>query len=147
MEDPNEDITMYINSPGGSVSDGLAIVDTMRYISCDIKTVVIGMAASMGSLIASSGTKGKRYILPHSKFLIHQVRKQGMGYSPIVNPDLQVEAKEMEKNNNTLIKILSENTGQSIEKLKKDMDRDCWLDAEESVKYGLCDEIITKIEL
>ena len=133
MEDPNEDITMYINSPGGSVSDGLAIVDTMRYISCDIKTVVIGMAASMGSLIASSGTKGKRYILPHSKFLI--------------NPDLQVEAKEMEKNNNTLIKILSENTGQSIEKLKKDMDRDCWLDAEESVKYGLCDEIITKIEL
>ena len=147
MEDPNEDITMYINSPGGSVSDGLAIVDTMRYISCDIKTVVIGMAASMGSLIASSGTKGKRYILPHSKFLIHQVRKQGMGYSPIVNPDLQVEAKEMEKNNNTLIKILSENTGQSIEKLKKDMDRDCWLDAKESVKYGLCDEIITKIEL
>ena len=110
---------MYINLARGSVSDGLAIVDTMRYINYDIKTIVIGMAASMGSLIASSWTKGKRYILPHSKFLIHQVRKQSMGYSPIVNPDLQVEAK--------------------------DIDRDCWLDAEESVKYGLCYEIITKI--
>lgn len=147
MEDPNEDITIYINSPGGSVIDGLAVVDTMKYISCDINTVVIGMAASMGSLIASSGTKGKRYILPHSKFLIHQVRKYDLSYHPTVNADLQVEAKEMEKNNNVLIQILSENTGKSTEQLKKDMDRDCWLTAEESVAYGLCDEIITKIEL
>lgn len=144
MEAPNEDIIMYINSPGGSVAPGLAIIDTMNYLSCDISTIVIGTAASMASVIASSGTKGKRYILPHSEFLIHQVRGD-YGYG--VNDDLQIKARHMDKQGNQLIKILSQNTGKSFEQVKKDIERDNWMSAQESVEYGLCDEIITKIEL
>ncbi len=143
MENPNEDITMYINSPGGSINAGLAIVDTMKYISCDISTVVIGTAASMGSVIASSGTKGKRFILPHSEFLIHQARTPGVSYS--VNDDLQITAKHLDKSDKIITKILSENTGKTYEQLEKDMARDNWMSAKESVEYGLCDEIITKI--
>lgn len=143
MENPNEDITMYINSPGGSINAGLAIVDTMKYISCDISTVVIGTAASMGSVIASSGTKGKRFILPHSEFLIHQARTPGVSYS--VNDDLQITAKHLDKSDRIITKILSENTGKTYEQLEKDMARDNWMSAKESVEYGLCDEIITKI--
>ncbi len=145
MEDPNADITMYINSPGGSINAGLAIIDTMNYLSCDVSTIVIGTAASMGSVIASSGTKGKRYILPHSEFLIHQARVPGVGYS--VNDDLQIEAKHLEKSDETITAILAKNTGKSREQLKKDMERDNWMDAQESVEYGLCDAIIKKIEL
>lgn len=145
MDDPNEDITMYINSPGGSINAGLAIVDTMNYISCDVSTVVIGTAASMGSVIASSGTKGKRYILPHSEFLIHQARVPGVGYS--VNDDLRITADHLDKSDKIITEILAKNTGKSFEQLEKDMARDNWMNAEESVKYGLCDEIITKIEL
>lgn len=145
MEEPNEDITMYINSPGGSINAGLAIVDTMNYLSCDVSTVVIGMAASMGSVIASSGTKGKRYILPHSEFLIHQARTPGVGYS--VNDDLRITADHLDKSDKMITEILAKNTGKTYEQLEKDMARDNWMSAEESVKYGLCDEIITKIEL
>lgn len=145
MEDSNEDITMYINSPGGSINAGLAIVDTMNYLSCDVSTVVIGTAASMGSVIASSGAKGKRYILPHSEFLIHQARVPGVSYS--VNDDLQITAKHLDKNDKIITEILAKNTGKTFEQVKKDMERDNWMSAEEAVQYGLCDEIITKIEL
>lgn len=145
MEDPNADITMYINSPGGSINAGLAIVDTMNYLSCDISTVVIGTAASMGSVIASSGTKGKRYILPHSEFLIHQARVPGVSYS--VNDDLQITAKHLDKSDKIITEILAKNTGKSYEQLERDMARDNWMNAKEAVEYGLCDEIITKIEL
>ena len=145
MEDPNSDITMYINSPGGSINAGLAIVDTMNYLSCDISTVVIGTAASMGSVIASSGTKGKRYILPHSEFLIHQARVPGVSYS--VNDDLQITAKHLDKNDKIITEILAKNTGKSYEQLERDMARDNWMNAKEAVEYGLCDEIISKIEL
>ncbi|MBQ2639964.1 MAG: ATP-dependent Clp protease proteolytic subunit [Bacilli bacterium] len=145
MEDPNEDITMYINSPGGSINAGLAIVDTMNYISCDVSTVVIGTAASMGSVIASSGTKGKRFILPHSEFLIHQARTPGVSYS--VNDDLKITSAHLDKSDKIITEILAKNTGKPYEQLEKDMERDNWMSAEESVKYGLCDEIITKIEL
>lgn len=145
MEDPNSDITMYINSPGGSINAGLAIVDTMNYLSCDISTVVIGTAASMGSVIASSGTKGKRYILPHSEFLIHQARVPGVSYS--VNDDLQITAKHLDKSDKIITEILAKNTGKSYEQLERDMARDNWMSAKEAVDYGLCDEIITKIEL
>jgi len=145
MEDPNADITMYINTPGGSINAGLSIIDTMNYISCDVSTVVVGMAASMGSVIASSGTKGKRFILPHSEFLIHQARVPGVSYS--VNDDLQITARHLDKSDKTITEILSKNTGKSYDKLKKDMARDNWMSAEESVAYGLCDGIITKIEM
>lgn len=145
MEDPNEDITMYINSPGGSINAGLAIVDTMNYISCDVSTVVIGTAASMGSVIASSGAKGKRFILPHSEFLIHQARVPGVSFS--VNDDLKITSAHLDKNDRIITEILAKNTGKTYEQLEKDMERDNWMNAEESVKYGLCDEIITKIEL
>lgn len=145
MEDSNEDITMYINSPGGTINAGLAIVDTMNYLSCDVSTVVIGTAASMGSVIASSGAKGKRYILPHSEFLIHQARVPGVSYS--VNDDLQITAKHLDKNDKIITEILAKNTGKTFEQVKKDMERDNWMSAEEAVQYGLCDEIITKIEL
>lgn len=145
MEDPNSDITMYINSPGGSINAGLAIVDTMNYLSCDISTVVIGTAASMGSVIASSGTKGKRYILPHSEFLIHQARVPGVSHS--VNDDLQITAKHLDKSDKIITEILAKNTGKSYEQLERDMARDNWMSAKEAVDYGLCDEIITKIEL
>ncbi|MBE6146939.1 MAG: ATP-dependent Clp protease proteolytic subunit [Firmicutes bacterium] len=145
MEDPNADITMYINSPGGSINAGLAIVDTMNYLSCDISTVVIGTAASMGSVIASSGTKGKRYILPHSEFLIHQARVPGVSYS--VNDDLQITARHLDTSDKLITEILAKNTGKSYEQLERDMARDNWMNAKEAVEYGLCDEIITKIEL
>lgn len=144
MEDPNEDITIYLNSPGGEIDAGLAIIDTMNYINCDVSTVVIGTAASMASVIASSGAKGKRFILPHSEFLIHQARTT-VGYS--VNDDLKIKAAHLDKNDRILTEILSKNTGKPFETVKKDMERDNWMSAEESVKYGLCDEIITKISI
>lgn len=145
MEDPNSDITMYINSPGGSINAGLAIVDTMNYLSCDISTVVIGTAASMGSVIASSGTKGKRYILPHSEFLIHQARTPGVSYS--VNDDLKITSAHLDKLDKIITEMLAKNAGKTYEQLEKDMERDNWMNAKEAVEYGLCDEIISKIEL
>lgn len=145
MEDPNADITMYINSPGGSINAGLAIVDTMNYISCDVSTVVIGNAASMGSVIASSGTKGKRFILPHSEFLIHQARTPGVSYS--VNDDLKITSAHLDKLDKIITEMLAKNAGKTYEQLEKDMERDNWMNAKEAVEYGLCDEIISKIEL
>lgn len=135
-----EDITLNVNSPGGSVIDGLSILDTINYISSEVSTITIGMAASMGSIIASSGTKGKRFILPHGKFLLHQPMGGVRGQAS----EIEIEYKEIQKHKEELYKILSENTGQPYEKIWKDADRDFWLTAQESLEYGLVDKIITK---
>ena len=141
----NDDIYLYINSPGGSITSGMAIYDTMKFIKSNVITIGLGMCASMAAFLLSSGTKGKRYILPHSEFLIHQARVPGVSYS--VNDDLQITAKHLDKNDKIITEILAKNTGKSYEQLEKDMSRDNWMSAKESVEYGLCDEIITKIEL
>lgn len=136
----NDDITLYINSPGGVISSGMSIVDTMNYISSDVSTVTTGMAASMGAIIASSGTKGKRYILPHGRFLLHQPLGGVSGQAS----EIEIEYKEIQKYKEMLYNILAENTGQPYDKIWKDADRDFWLNAEESLEYGLVDNIITK---
>ena len=136
----DDDITILVNTPGGSVIDGLSIYDTMNYIASDVSTITVGMAASMGSIIASSGTKGKRFILPHSRFLLHQPLGGCKGQAS----DIEIEYKEIQYMKEELYKILAENTGQSFDKIYKDADRDFWLTADESVNYGLVDSIITK---
>lgn len=136
----DEDITILVNSPGGSVIDGLSIVDTMNYVSANVGTTTIGMAASMGSIIASSGTKGKRFILKHGKFLLHQPLGGVQGQAS----QIEIEYKEIQKAKDELYNILSENTGQPFEKIWKDADRDFWLNAQESLEYGLVDDIIIK---
>ena len=139
-EDSNKDISMYINSPGGSVTAGLAILDTMNFISCDVSTIVMGQAASMGSLLASSGTKGKRSILPNARHMIHQVSSGTRGTAI----DMKIALEETLKLNNILTNIYVKNTGQSFEKLEKDMSRDCFMSSDEAVTYGLADKVITK---
>lgn len=136
----DDDITIYINSPGGEVISGLSILDTMNYISSPVSTTTVGMAASMASIIASSGEKGKRFILPHSKFLLHQPLGGCKGQAS----DIEIEYKEIQKMKEDLYKILSDNTGQPYEKIWHDADRDFWLNAQESLDYGLVDSIITK---
>lgn len=137
-EDPNSDITMYINSPGGSVIDGLAIYDTMNFISCDVVTVCVGCCASMASIILSSGAKGKRYALPNSEILIHQASSGTRGTVADMTIDLQHVIKMNEKTKNILVK----NTGQSYEKISNDINRDYWLSSNEALQYGLVDKII-----
>ena len=139
-EDSNKDIAMYINSPGGSVTAGLAILDTMNFISCDVSTIVMGQAASMGSLLASSGAKGKRTILPNARHMIHQVSSGTRGTAI----DMKIALEETLKLNTILTNIYVANTGQSYEKLEKDMSRDCFMSAQEAVEYGLVDKVITK---
>lgn len=139
-KNPEKDIFMYINSPGGSVSAGLAIYDTMQYIKCDVSTICIGMAASMAAVILSSGTKGKRICLPHSEVMIHQPLGGTQGQAS----DILLHAKHIEKTRETLNKILSENTGKDIATIAKDTDRDNFLDAKQAVKYGLVDKIFSK---
>lgn len=138
-EDPDKDIILYVNSPGGSVTDGLALIDTMNYIKCDIVTVVMGQAASMGSVIASSGTKGKRYILPNASHLIHQPLGGARGQAS----DIVIRANEIVRLKKRLTEIYVTNTGQSYDKLEHDMDRDHIMDAEQTVTYGLADKIIS----
>lgn len=138
-EDPNKDINFFINSPGGSVIDGLAILDTMGFIKCDVATYVMGQAASMGSLLASSGTKGKRFMLPNSRHLIHQPMGGARGQAS----DMEIQVKEILKLKKMLTEIYVENTGKTYEQLEKDMDRDNIMTALESVEYGLADQIIT----
>lgn len=135
----NEDIQLFINSPGGVVTDGLAILDTMNFIKPDVSTTVIGQAASMGSLLASSGTKGKRFILPNARHMVHQPLGGARGQAS----DMEIQVREILKMKKTLTEIYMQNTGHSYEKLEKDMDRDNFLSAEESVAYGLADKIIT----
>ena len=136
-KDPNKDIFLYINSPGGSVSAGLAIFDTMRYIKCDVTTICIGLAASMGAFLLSSGTKGKRYALPNAEVMIHQPLGGFQGQAS----DIQIHAKHIQRIKNKLNKILSENTGKDIKDIEKDTDRDNYMTAEEAKTYGLIDQI------
>jgi len=139
-EDANKEVLFYINSPGGSVTAGLSILDTMNFIKCDIRTVVMGQAASMGSLLASSGTKGKRMMLPNSRHLIHQPLGGAQGQAS----DMEIQVKEILRMKKQLTDIYVVNTGKSYSELEKDMDRDNIMTAAESVAYGLADEIITK---
>ena len=134
------DIKMFINSPGGSVIDGLAIYDIMNWVDADVATYTMGMAASMGSVLLSSGTKGKRFSLPHSKIMIHQVS----GYAGGQCADIKIWAEEIKKHQNELYKILAENTGRTVERIEIDADRDHWFTSDEALKYGLIDEIIKK---
>ena len=138
-KNPSKDISIYINSPGGSVTAGLAIYDTMKYIKCDVSTICIGMAASMAAVILSSGTKGKRICLPHSEVMIHQPLGGTQGQAS----DILLHAKHIEKTRETLNKILAENTGKDVETITKDTDRDNFLDAKQAVKYGLVDKIFS----
>lgn len=139
-EDSKKDIKLYINSPGGSVYDGLAIYDTIQYISPDVQTIGIGLQASMGAFLLSSGTKGKRFALPSSRIMIHQPSSGTQGKIT----DQEITLREGIFLKQQLNKILAKNTGQKLSKIEKDADRDFWMSAEESVKYGLIDEVITK---
>ena len=137
-QDPNKDIQFYINSPGGVVTAGLAIYDTMNYIRPDVSTICIGQAASMGAVLLSSGAKGKRFSLPNSNILIHQPSGGAQGQAS----DIQIQAEQILKMKKRLNKILADNTGQSIEKIQKDTDRDFAMDAYEAKEYGLIDKVI-----
>lgn len=137
-QDPEKDIYLYINSPGGSVSAGLAIYDTMNFIKADVQTIVIGLAASMGSFLASSGAKGKRYALPNAEIMIHQPLGGAQGQAT----EIEIAAKHILFTRERLNKILAKNTGQKITKIAKDTDRDNWLTAEEAKTYGLIDDIM-----
>lgn len=137
-QDPSKDICMYINSPGGSVSAGLAIYDTMNYIKCDVSTVCMGMAASMGAFLLSSGAKGKRIALPNAEIMIHQPLGGAKGQAT----EIEIAAKHILRTKQTLNKILSENTGQSMDVIAKDTDRDNYMSASEAVNYGLIDKIV-----
>lgn len=139
-KDPDKDIMMYINSPGGSVVAGMAIYDTMNYIKCDVNTICIGMAASMAAFLLSSGTKGKRYVLPNSEVMIHQPLGGAQGQAS----DIKIHADHILKTRAKLNKILAENCGQDIATIEKDTDRDNFLDAESAVKYGLADKVFNK---
>ena len=139
-QDSEKDISLYINSPGGSVTAGLAIYDTMNYIKCDVSTICIGMAASMGAFLLSSGAKGKRIALPNSEIMIHQPLGGTQGQAS----DIEIQARHMQKIKQKINKILSENTSQSLEKIEKDTDRDFYMSADEAVNYGLVDKIFDK---
>ena len=139
-KDPNKDISLYINSPGGSVSAGLAIYDTMNYIKCDVSTICIGLAASMGAFLLSSGAKGKRYSLPNSEIMIHQPLGGAQGQAS----DIKIQADHIIKTKHRLNSILAENCGKPYEIIEKDTDRDNYLSAEEAKEYGLIDEIFVK---
>ncbi len=139
-QDPEKDISLYINSPGGSVTAGLAIYDTMKYIKCDVSTICMGMAASMGAFLLSSGTKGKRYILPNAEVMIHQPLGGAQGQAT----EILIAADHIKRTKDRLNRILAENTGKSIEEVYNDTERDNWLTAEEAVNYGIADKIIEK---
>jgi ATP-dependent Clp protease protease subunit len=141
-QDPSKDISFYINSPGGSVTAGMAIYDTMQYIKCDVSTICIGMAASMGAFLLSAGTKGKRIALPHSEIMIHQPLGGAQGQAS----DIKIRAELILRTRDMLNKILSENTGKPIEQIEKDTDRDNFMTAEQALEYGIIDRIITKHE-
>ncbi|MFK4935373.1 ATP-dependent Clp protease proteolytic subunit [Lactococcus garvieae] len=139
-QDSTKDIYLYINTPGGSVSAGLAIVDTMNFIKSDVQTIVMGIAASMGTIIASSGTKGKRFMLPHAEYMIHQ--PMGGTGGGTQQTDMAIAAEHLLKTRRTLEKILAENSGQSMEKVHADAERDNWMTAQETLDYGFIDEIM-----
>ena len=139
-QDPDKDISFYINSPGGSVSAGMAIYDTMNFIKCDVSTICMGMAASMGAFLLSSGAKGKRFALPHSEVMIHQPLGGARGQAS----DIQIQAEQILKTKAMLNQILAENTGKPIDVIERDTDRDNYMTAQEAMEYGLVDKVISK---
>ena len=139
-KDPDKDISLYINSPGGSVTAGMGIYDTMNYIKCDVSTICVGMAASMGAFLLSSGAKGKRFALPNSEIMIHQPLGGAQGQAS----DIAIAAEHILKTKKKMNRILAENCGQPIEKVERDVDRDYYMTAEEAHKYGLTDKIFVK---
>ena len=139
-QDPKREITIYINSPGGLVTAGMAIYDTMQYITCDIRTVVMGQACSMGSLLASAGTKGKRLMLPHARHMIHQPLGGASGQAT----DVEIQAKELLRWKDELIAVYEKNTGKSQDQLRADMERDNFMTSKQAVAYGLADEVVEK---
>lgn len=138
MEDPKRDINLYINSPGGSVTAGLAIYDTMQFVTCDVATYCVGVAASMGAVLLTAGTKGKRYALPNSDIMIHQVSGGAQGTAS----DVERTVEYMFRLKKRLIKIMAHHTGKSEDRIKEDSDRDYWITAEEAKEYGLVDEVV-----
>ena len=139
-KNPEKDICVYINSPGGSVTAGMAIYDTMRYVKCPVSTICVGLAASMGAFLLAAGTKGKRFALPNSEIMIHQPLGGAKGQAS----DIEITAKHIIRTKKKMIEMLSKNTGQPIKKVEKDVDRDYYMTAEEAVKYGLVDKVITR---
>ena len=139
QQDVDQDIFLYINSPGGSVYDGLAIFDTMNYVKADVQTICVGQAASMGAILLANGAKGKRSILPHASVMIHQPWTDGIGGQVT---DIEITTKELLKIKKLLNKILADKTGQSLDKLQEQVERDYWLDPAEAVKYGLVDNVL-----
>lgn len=136
----DEEISLYINSPGGSVYDGLGIYDTMQYIDCNVKTICTGMAASMASILLCAGTAGKRFALPHSRVMIHQPLGGVQGQAS----DIEIEAREILKIKNELYQIIADHSGKTLEQIEKDADRDHWLTAKEAVDYGMIDDVLTR---
>jgi len=139
-KDPTKDISLYINSPGGSVTDGLAIFDTMNYIKCDVSTICVGLAASMGAFLLAAGAKGKRYALPNSEIMIHQPLGGARGQAT----DIAIQAEHILKLKKKLTEIIAENSGQDFEKVAADCERDYYMSAKEAMKYGLVDKVFTK---
>ena len=142
-QDSTKDIYLYVNTPGGSVSAGLAIVDTMNFIKSDVQTIVMGMAASMGTIIASSGAKGKRFMLPNAEYMIHQP----MGGTGTQQTDMAIAAEHLLKTRKTLEQILADNSGKSVEQIHADAERDYWMSAQETLEYGFIDEIMANNNL
>ncbi len=142
-QDPKKDIHLYINSPGGSVSAGLAIYDTMQFVHCDVSTYCVGLAASMGAVLLMGGRKGKRFALPNSSILLHQPLIRGNITGPAT--DLQIEAEEMLRVQARLYRIISANTGQPLKQIEEDCDRNYWLDAKQSLEYGVVDKVLEKL--
>ena len=138
MEDPDKDVNVYINSPGGAVTSGLAIYDTMQFVKCDINTYCVGQATSLGAVLLAAGTKGKRYALPHARIMIHQPWGGVQGAAA----DISIQAKEILTLRDRIYEILAEHTGQSLEKIKKDTDRDYFMSATEAKEYGIVDEVV-----
>ena len=139
-QDPDKDIQLYINSPGGSVTAGLAIYDTMQYIKCDVSTICIGMAASMGAFLLSSGAKGKRFVLPNAEVMIHQPSGCSQGQAT----DILIQASHIQQTKERLNRILAANSGKPVEQIAADTERDNWMTAEEAVAYGLVDKVIDR---
>ncbi len=142
-EDAKADVSVYVNSPGGSISAGLAIYDTMQFIRCDVSTVCVGMAASMGALLMAAGTSGKRFILPNSRVLIHQPLIRGVLTGPAT--ELDIEAREIIRLRKRLYDVLSRHTGQPVQQIERDCDRNKWLNADEAVEYGCADRILQRM--
>ena len=140
-QDPEKDISLYINSPGGSVTAGFAIYDTMQYIKCDVSTICVGMAASMGAFLLAGGTKGKRKALPNAEILIHQPLGGAQGQ----DTEIEIAARHIIRTKERMNRLLAQNTGKSYEDLVKDTDRDNWMTAQEAVEYGLIDSVVEKI--